>query len=123
MDGRCPFFWTLAIDSHLVQETFIKCLPGAKLCGGLFSRSGYHTAVRTARREVHLSSVFILFVSEINHFLINFFFLINTKCTQKHALCPQWLGFREIKILKAKLLTNLLLSYVIAFREKLSGRF
>lgn len=42
---------------------------------------------------------------------------------QKHVLCPQKLGFREIKVLQEKLLARLIPSYIIVFREKLSGRF
>lgn len=93
----------------------MECPLDARLSGELSSGTGYHITLTTARGELYLYSMFLLFLSGINPMMYKqnesfsnyFFFLINTKHKQTYTLCPQWPGFRDIKVLKAKLLTSL----------------
>lgn len=74
----------------------------AGLCGELAFRAGCTLLSEQQGERGPLLCISIIYKK--NESLFNYlFFLI-------HALCPQWLWIREIKILKAKLLTSLLLS-------------
>lgn len=78
---QCLFPWVSALGNPLVQETFIKCLLCARLCGGLSPRAGCKVTPKPGR-NVHLYSAFL---SWINHFLITFLLLaLPTPNTQRN---------------------------------------
>ena len=100
--GQYPFPWISALGCRLIQETFIECQQRPGSVVSLPLEQAAHYSQNSKERGAPLLCISIIYKK--NESLFNYlFFLI-------HALCPQWLWIREIKILKAKLLTSLLLS-------------